>query len=98
MMTLQQHFDFHTYNIAQAYVMIEYAMHYAELAKKANKYKELYAHLENLVEKHVIDPMGEICSAREQIEMLDLTEAEFTTEADKLLDGFLNPSKKADWD
>ena len=98
MKTLQEHFEFHTYNIAEAFVIVESAIHYAEMAKKENKYKDLLDHLEDLIEKYNIQHMGEICSAHEQIEMHDLTEVEITAEAEKLLDGFLNPSKKGDWE
>ena len=98
MTTLQEHFEFHTYNVAKAFVIVESAIHYAEITKKENKYKVLHAHLEELIEKYKIEHMGEICSAHEQIEWNELTEAEIAAEADKLLDGFLNPSKKDAWD
>lgn len=91
--TLQEHFEFHTYNVAEAFVIVGTAIDMAP-----GKYNALHAHLEELIEKYKIEYMGEICSAHEQIEMRNLTEAEITAEADKLLEGFLNPSKKDVWD
>jgi len=98
MKTLGEYFESHTYNIAQAFVVVESAIHLRWMSKKENKYKDLRAHLEDLIEKHKIENMGEICSAHEYIEVNDFTEAEIMLQADKLLIGFNNPAKTGAWD